>query len=241
MSTEAPPITVVFPRLEPRGVSEAQERGYVQGHAAGYAAGLRAAAAEQATQAERHQAEHNAALDSAHEATEHAVALLGAAAAAFQQRFALLLQDAEAVLAASALELAEAVLAYELHDGDRTARAALQRALSPSGSGAADAGEGSLQGTAPGHAERSRGGTPEVSAVRMHPDDVAVLQRAVLPAGVHLVPDPSLARGDAMAQYPSGWLDARLGTALARARAVLLGPEHAPEHTALPGRPGAQP
>jgi flagellar assembly protein FliH len=73
-----------------------------------------------------------------------------------------------------------------------------------------------------------------VAAVRLHPADIAVLKAAGLPqgTGVELVPDPSLARGDAMAEYPQGWLDARLGTALARARSALLGPE--PQAPVLP-------
>lgn len=209
MSTETSPVPVVFPAVDLSGRSEAQDRGYVQGHAAGYAAGLRAAAAEQARLAAGLQAEHDAATAAGREAAEHVVVVLAAAAGAFQQRFRLVLQDAEAVLAASALDLAEAVLAYELDDGERTARAALHRALSSGGAGVGDG---------------AGGGTPEVSAVRLHPADIAVLMASGIPdgLGVELVPDSSLARGDAMAQYPEGWLDARLGTALARARAALL-------------------
>ncbi|HEU4667339.1 MAG TPA: hypothetical protein VFS79_06725 [Arthrobacter sp.] len=227
MCTDTSPAKVVFPRVQ-SGQSEAQDRGYVQGHAAGYAAGLRAGAAEQARLARQHQAEHDAAVASAREATNRAVALLTAAAAAFRERFTLVLQDAEAVLAASALELAEAVLAYELDDGARSARAAVHRALSASASGAGD-----------GIGEQARSGAPEVAAVRLHPADVAVLEAVGLPedAGVDLVPDASLARGDAMAHYPDGWLDARLGTALARARAALLGPEQVAQRPQSEDRP----
>jgi flagellar assembly protein FliH len=58
----------------------------------------------------------------------------------------------------------------------------------------------------------------------MNPADIAVLaaQGVTQGIGVELVPDSSLKRGDAMAQYPEGWLDARLGTALARACTALL-------------------
>ena len=208
-------MPVVFPAVQPSARTEEQDRGYVQGHAAGYAAGLRAGAADQTRLASRLQAEHNAATASNRAAAAQSVALLAAAAAAFQQRFRLVLQDAETVLAASALDLAEAVLAYELDDGDRTARAALQRALSGGAAGAGDSA-----------GDRLKGGAQEVSAVRLHPADIAVLAASGITEGigVELVPDSSLARGDAMAQYPEGWLDARLGTALARARAALLGP-----------------
>jgi flagellar assembly protein FliH len=203
-------LPVVFPAVEQPGRSESQDRGYVRGHAAGYAAGLRAAAAEQARLTARLHGEHEAAMASGREAADHAVGLLAAAAAAFQQRFSLVLQDAETVLAASALDLAEALLGYELDDGERTARAALHRALSGAAAAAGD---------------RVRGGAPEVAAVRMNPADIAVFAASGITAGtgVELVPDSSLKRGDAMAQYPDGWLDARLGTALARARAALMG------------------
>lgn len=210
MSTEAAPSRVLFPQVQASGQAEAQDRGYTQGHAAGYAAGLRAAAAEQERQSRERQAELDAVLASARESQDRAVALLAAAGAAFQQRFELVLHDAEAVLAAGTIDLAEAVLGYELHDGERTARAALRRALG---------------------AQDRRGGTPEVAAVRLHPADVEILDAvgataAARNAGVELVPDPALARGDAMARYPDGWLDARLGTALDRARAALLVTDH---------------
>ncbi|QNE15621.1 hypothetical protein [Pseudarthrobacter sp. NBSH8] len=222
MSTESSHRTVTFPAVEISGRSESRDRGYVQGHAAGYAAGLRAAAKEQARLAAQLHAGHEAATAAGREAANHKLVLLTAAAAAFQQRFTMVLQDAETVLAASALELAEAVLGYELDDGERTARAALQRALS-----------GSAAATGENVGGRVRGGTPEVAAVRLNPADIVVLAASGITQGigVELVPDSSLARGDAMAQYPEGWLDARLGTALARARTALLGP-------VLPTQPG---
>lgn len=232
MSTDASHARVVFPQVGLDGRGDVQDRGYIQGHAAGYAAGLRAAAAEQEQLTLRLQSEHNAAMASARRQTDDALAVLGAAAAAFRQRFQLVLQDAEEVLAASALDLAEAVLGHELNDDDggRGARAALRRALPA----------GTLDNAAPGAGgpgAPSQGGAP--AAVRLHPVDIAVLKAAGLAegAGVELVPDSSLERGDAMAQYPEGWLDARLGTALARARATLL----RPELPAQPGQPGTQP
>ena len=211
MSTEAAtaissadgPARVIFPRVQSdRAATEAaRDRGYVQGHAAGYAAGLRAAAAEQELRAQAMHAEHDAVLTAARKDADGALRILHAAAAAFQQCFELVLQDGEEVLAESALELAEAVLAYELHDGERTARAALRRALGG-----------------------RKSGPP--AAVRLHPADLAALQvtGVAAEAALELVPDPSLSQGDAVAQYPDGWLDARLGTALARAREALLSP-----------------
>jgi flagellar assembly protein FliH len=41
--------------------------------------------------------------------------------------------------------------------------------------------------------------------------------------GLHLVSDPGLDRGDAVLDVPDGIVDARISTALARAKAVLVG------------------
>ncbi|MEV7635424.1 hypothetical protein AB0N71_04490 [Pseudarthrobacter enclensis] len=223
--TETSPVRVLFPQVQATAQSDVQDRGFTQGHAAGYAAGLRAAAAEQERQRMERQAEHEAALASARESSDRAVALLAAAGAAFQQRFELVLQDAEAVLAAGTMDLAEAVLGYELHDGERTARAALRRALGTGKSVGNPGGNGQDSDVQPGQ----RTG-PDVAAVRLNPADLHVLEAtgavtAARAAGVELVPDPALARGDAMARYPDGWLDARLSAALDRARAALLDPE----------------
>jgi flagellar assembly protein FliH len=42
-------------------------------------------------------------------------------------------------------------------------------------------------------------------------------------AGVLFSADASIARGDAIAMLPFGYLDARIATAVARARAAILG------------------
>lgn len=224
MSTDAPaapstvPARITFPRVQSaEATAEARDSGYVQGHAAGYAAGLRAAAAEQERRANAMSAEHHAVLAAARQDAERVLAILHAAAAAFQQRFELVLQDSEDVLAASALELAEAVLGYEMLDGERTARAVLNRAL---GGG--------------------KSGPP--AAVRLHPADLAVLQAAGVTAdtAVELSADPSLPRGGAVAQYPNGWLDAGIGSALSRAREALLGTDSLGARTIqdMPGQGG---
>jgi flagellar assembly protein FliH len=240
--TEAAPVRVLFPQVQAATQSDAQDRGFTQGHAAGYAAGLRAAAAEQERKARDRQAEYDVALASARESSDRAVALLAAAGAAFQQRFELVLQDAEAVLAAGTIDLAEAVLGYELHDGERTARAALRRALSAGRRTEESAGNPDGNGNGLDVQPGQRTG-PDVAAVRLNPADLQVLEAtgavtAARAAGVELVPDPALARGDAMARYPDGWLDARLGAALDRARAVLLDPQ---AQALPPENPGGRP
>ena len=99
----------------------------------------------------------------------------------------------------AALELATAVLGCELADAERSARAALARVLDtpvPAG----------------------------LQTVRLHPRDLEALRTAgVVPgiAGVELVADPHLAPGDAVGEHPDGFLDARIGAALDRARAAL--------------------
>lgn len=196
MSTE-PYTRVTFPVLS--AGQPAADRGFTQGHAAGYAAGMQAAAAEQRRLREQLLAEHRDMLDAGRSAVAHAVAVLGAAAEAAQRRQEVSVAAAEDVLAAGALDLAEAILGYELADGHRTARAALNRAL----------------------------GQPDatVTVVRLHPGDVAALEAAgvVLPPGVELKADAALNPGDAIGDYQQGWIDARLGAALDRARQALLG------------------
>ena len=145
-------------------------------------------------------AEQAASLAAGQQDLDRAVRALAVARTDFAHRNVQALHDAEEVLARTALELAEAILGYELAEGTRTARAALARALS--GNDAAT-----------------------VLAIRLHPADIEVLAKEGqdLPAGLPLLADPSLNRGDAKVEYQQGWLDASLGSALARARAALLG------------------
>lgn len=201
MSTDA--RTVVFPDLDPAGESE----GYARGHAAGYAAGLSRAAAEAAEREAQRRREHEASLAAARSRADAAVAVLARAARALEARTAPVLADAEDQLAGAALTVAEAVIGHELRDAPGSARAALARALS-----APDA--------------------DAVIAVRLHPADLALLGPALpgsgpgslpMPPHVALEPDPTLAPGDAVAVYPDGELDARIGSAVARAAAALTG------------------
>ena len=201
MSTEAELQRVVFPDIQPAARSRKEDRGYTQGHASGYAAGIQAAAAEQRRLREQFHAEHRAMLDAGRLAVAQAVRVLEAAAAASQQRRGAVLEEAQDVLAASAMELAEALLGYELNDGGNTARAALARALA------------------------TVSDVQTVTTVRLHPADLAALDAVDVGsvAGVELKADAALSPGDAIAEYPQGWLDARLSTAVDRAKAALLG------------------
>lgn len=189
---------VVYPALSPSGEAE----GFTRGHAAGYAAGLRRAEAELAARRAQLDAQHAEELERSRALLRGALAVLDEAARALAGRTAPVLEEADAQLSGAALALAEAVIGHELSDAPTAARAALERALS-----APDA--------------------DAVVAVRLHPADLALLEAAAGPlpgqAAVVLVPDPALGRGDAVSVYPDGELDARIGTALARAAAELVG------------------
>lgn len=198
---------VVATPTQSQAHADAKTRGFTQGHAAGYAAGLQLAGQETAAARARHDAEHAgrvSALEARHAAEVAAVRVAGAA---LVERTVPVLADSEQALFSCALELAEALLGHELRDGETSARAALARAQ----------------------------GTGEVDipvAIRMNPADLAVLghDSGMLPETLTLVGDPALNRGDAVAEYQHGFIDARLGTAVDRVRAVLAGgslPVHA--------------
>lgn len=187
---------VVFPSVDLAGEAE----GWTRGHAAGYAAGLRRAADEAAAREAERCAAHAAAVAAERARADRAVAALDAAARALAARTAPVLASVDTELVAAALVLAETVVGCELSDAPHAARAALARALSGQDASA-------------------------VVAVRLHPDDVELLTATGGPAlreSVSLVGDPSLSPGDAVAVYPDGELDARVASALDRARSVLV-------------------
>lgn len=195
MSLDFLPAT--FPSLSSVGQKVADAQSRASGHAAGYAAGLRAAGAELAGQRATLDAEHRAAL--LHDAArmERALSVLATAAAALESRTVPVVTDAQHAIAASALELAEAILGSELADGPASAQSAVRRALNsvdPS----------------------------TIRAIRLNPLDLAVLDTTV-EAGVAFVADATVARGDAIADLAVGYLDARIATAVARARTALTG------------------
>ncbi|WP_223148428.1 FliH/SctL family protein, partial [Actinotalea sp. JY-7885] len=139
-----------------------------------------------------------------------AVAVLERAAAAAEARTVPVVEEVRRGVQEAGLALAEAVLRRELTPGPTSARAVLERALAvPAG--------------------------VDVHTVRLNPADLAHV-RALLaeagtdpadgvrvPQGVQLVADAGLAPGDAVSEHPTGFLDAQVATALARAREALLG------------------
>ncbi|KQO81736.1 hypothetical protein ASF17_11480 [Frigoribacterium sp. Leaf263] len=255
---------VVYPSLVGPGSDRAAAReaddvrAEARGHAAGYAAGLRAAELELTARRAVLEAEHS---DLVQRLQAHALAAadaLGAAARALDACVVRTVADAEEALVASAFELAEAVVGYELRASEpESSPAAPAAAEAPAtvAAGAADAApagpaaaDGAARGTdAPAVAPAEPGADPRVgrtaraavaraldgaaggvvTTIRMHPLDLALLDestRASSAPRAVFAPDASLARGDAEADLPAGLIDARLGTALDRARRALLGP-----------------
>ena len=198
MSTNPGFAAVTFPTLRGDVQERVEAQAKARGHAAGFTEGLRQAKAEADAALARQLAEHQASLTHDQARTDRAIQTLNQAAAALQARTVPVIDDVKNVLAHAALELAEAIVGYELGDSDRSARAALTRAF---------AGDDSHT----------------VHTVRLNPDDLGVLHAEVAErADVQFVADRSLARGDAIAEYPNGFLDATIATALARATSTLL-------------------
>jgi flagellar assembly protein FliH len=187
------------PRLQ-AGLAEAieQARGaaLAEGYAAGWALGSKAAG-ERADVAER--ARQTEAASGRQSLAKHAKPLLASLAeAARRQQQATLpaWHEVADALADGALAIAAAALDRELRTVDAPVVEALKVAL------------------------RTLAGQ-EVVAIRLHPDDAAMLDPDVLPDGVRLVPDADVARGGVLAQTPAQRLLMHLPAALAAAEEVL--------------------
>lgn len=66
-------------------------------------------------------------------------------------------------------------------------------------------------------------GPNTVVTARMHPDDAALIDSATFGCSLSVVPDVSLERGDCVVDLGDRRIDARVGAALARARAEMFG------------------
>lgn len=189
------PVFQPAPLAHPQGpaANRERERARAQGYVAGHAAGVRAAVREARVMREVAAAEVEAARQHAAAQQAELVTALEAAVRGAQARADLVLADAQATLFAAAVELASAIVGRELTEHDSAAVAALQRVT------AADA---------------------HPQTIRMHPADAAIVQ-TVAPAGVQVVADERVARGDAFSEHPEGYLDASVTAALARAVAAV--------------------
>ncbi|GAB2518224.1 FliH/SctL family protein [Paramicrobacterium agarici] len=188
----------VFPRITGAATARDVERARARGYAAGHAEGVRAAATVAAEQRARIDAENEANRAEQARSIETALSILEESALALSRRHGELLVAAQSLLERLAVELAEAVVARELSSHEASARNALHRALS-----VVDA--------------------DDITAVRLNPLDADILRRLHVDDAttVTLVPDLSLAPGDAVADLDDGAVNAHLSDAFERARSAL--------------------
>ncbi|NIJ05341.1 hypothetical protein [Frigoribacterium faeni] len=211
-------------------------RAEARGHAAGYAAGLRAAEADLVARRAAMEAEHLEQATRLERSLAASFAALDAAADALRRQVVPVLAESEEALVASALELASAIVGYEVAASEPPA--APEAGTAPDTAPHAEAGTdidtlpaaqhpaGPREGrTARAAVARALDGVDRalVVGVRLHPADLAALGDAAAASSVPLVADARLGRGDAEADLPTGLVDARLATALDRARTALLG------------------
>ncbi|MFP5346368.1 MAG: FliH/SctL family protein [Actinomycetes bacterium] len=192
----------VRPALGPGAVAAGDAaREHAIARAAGYAAGWsQGAQAAQAT-ARRELDVQQARLEqqAAGERQQLSCAARALSDAAAQLRATVLpsADDVTDAVLEAALRLAAAVLGHEPVASSAPGRDALRRALAAS----------------PAAVDIS---------VRLSPEDAATLSGEDAPEGVCVVPDPGLARGDAVVDHGLGRVEVRLQDALRRAQEVLL-------------------
>ncbi len=197
MSLEFAFSPLSYPAVASSIPDEVHDRATVRGHAAGYAAGRAQAEAEIESLRGSIETERIAWAEQARVELDLALRSLSEAAAQLRERELPLLASVDAALAGAAIELAEAIVGHELAETGVGAPAALRRAL-------------------------AQAGNEPATAVRLHPADLEVIRTAGGPfAELPLVPDPTLARGDAVVELAHGFVDARIGATLARLRATL--------------------
>jgi flagellar assembly protein FliH len=207
---------VAFPVIADPAGRERASSADVRGHAAGYTAGLRAAQAETDALRARLEAEHAARIASSQADTARRIAVLDAATNAMLSTIAPVLADAEASVASAAMDLAEAVVGYAIRASRQTEDTTVVDGADGQGSREARIASGAEATVRRALASVDR--TVPV-AVRLSPADAARVADLALP--VPVVADPALHDGDAVVDLPDGLLDARIATALDRARTAL--------------------
>jgi len=207
---------VAFPVLADPAGRERASSADVRGHAAGYTAGLRAAQAETDALRARLEAEHAARITALQADTARRIAVLDAATNAMLSTVAPVLADAEVSVASAAVDLAEAIVGNVV----RASRPAHDATVAdgPDGQGSREARIASGAEATVRRALASVDRTVPV-AVRLSPGDAARVAGLDLP--VPVVADGALRDGDAVVDLPDGMLDARIATALDRARTAL--------------------
>ncbi|MBT1676727.1 hypothetical protein [Curtobacterium aurantiacum] len=204
---------VAFPVLVDPAERERASSADVRGHAAGYTAGLRAAQAETDALRARLDAEHAARIAALQADTARRIAVLDAATNAMLSTVAPVLADAEASVASAAVDLAEAIVGNVVR--------ASRPAHDTTDAHPADGREARIASGAEATVRRALASVDRTVpvAVRLSPADAARVADLDLP--VPVVADRALRDGDAVVDLPDGMLDARIATALDRARTAL--------------------
>ena len=177
-------------------VVETRAAARTQGYATGWAEGRRAAE-EQARVAEAEAAERRR-RDDEHREAEHraAVQSLLRAAAALEESTAATCARVETHAVRLAAQLTEALVGHELSVAETPGLGAVRRALA----------------LVPGE---------PVTRIRVSPAEASTLELAELAGAAVVVPDASLARGDALVETATAVVDARVSTAVQRVLEVL--------------------
>jgi flagellar assembly protein FliH len=192
------------PLLPEKVLGEARATAHAQGYAAGWAEGRQAAGARAAAAAAALEARAQAALAEQAERVQAALRGIVAAAGALERRAEPTAGEVGDAVLAAAMLLTEALVGHELAVAATPGLDALRRAV-----------------------DLAPVGRPVL--VRLNPAEYAALTAAgparhdVDGRTVTLVPDPALAPGDAVAETDATMIDARMGAALERVRAVLSG------------------
>lgn len=193
MSIDAGFAPLNFPAIGRRTDDEAS----VRGHSAGYTAGKRRA--EQELDELRATLALDATVQVERDSAELRLAIdaLEHSAVLLRAHHLPALQSVDLAIAAAAFELAEAIVGHELSTGPGSARAAVQRATDVV--------------------------AVVLTRIRLNPADIALMVPHEFGAQLVLVEDPDIERGGAILEIEHGSIDARISTALARAKAALAG------------------
>ena len=181
-----------FPHLGDTAATHERERARRRGYAEGHAEGFRAAAVQTAAAETRAAAERAERAAAAQRAVDEAIAALQRAAEALNERTRAVAAATKDEVFAHAVELAAVIIAGEVaHGSTATAVRRVWDAADPA----------------------------DVREVRLHPADLAALEHlGAATHGVTFTADDTLVPGDALAVLDDGFIDARIETALERAR-----------------------
>jgi flagellar assembly protein FliH len=199
LSTDAIFSPVTYPSLRDGRTDHGAERARVQGHSAGYAAGRREAAAEAEIAQATLVAEHRRAAQANRAEVESAIRALEVSAGHYSLALVPVLEAVDAAITSAAIALAEVIIGRELASTADSARVAIERVL-------------------------TLAATSDVRSARLNPADLAVIEASgAAPTSIVLVADPTLDRGDSIIERAHGIIDARISTAVNRARAAVTG------------------